>query len=282
MQNARMLGIKHLYHYQNANLKWLEPTVLQNTVHCPSPGDFNDPWDCKPCFTESVADDPAEREQLVQFMENADRKCYPGKPEEERRHISQRLRTDVEFLKSNIRQLSNIGDLLAKQFRVYCLSTQPDLILMWGHYAAKHTGLCLEFSTDNEVFADALKVEYCDDYPRLQYGDSALATALMPMLTKSAEWQHENEFRLISEEKSRALSATSLHSENHVLSIPGTALKSIILGNLAPTDFCNQVHELVAGHNIVLKQAIRIRDRFALTIEPYSSKKRSALVSRET
>jgi hypothetical protein len=67
-QIARTLGVKHLYHYQPLNLDWLRQTVVENIVHCPSPQDFNDPWDCKPCFDDSIADDPSERDRLVTYL----------------------------------------------------------------------------------------------------------------------------------------------------------------------------------------------------------------------
>ena len=34
---------------------------------------------------------------------------------------------------------------LCRQYRIYCLTENPASPLMWGHYAASHTGICLEF-----------------------------------------------------------------------------------------------------------------------------------------
>lgn len=34
---------------------------------------------------------------------------------------------------------------IQKEIGVYCLTTVPDSILMWSHYANNHKGVCLEY-----------------------------------------------------------------------------------------------------------------------------------------
>jgi len=270
---ARTLGVKQLYHYQPAKLDWLQQTISENTVHCPSPQDFNDPWDCQPCFDDSVVDDPAERARLIEYLDGAYRRQFPGKPEDEYRQRMQQVSSDANLLRSMIRQLSDIGNAIGEQYRVYCLSTLPDSILMWGLYAEKHRGLCLGFSTENEQFGSAYKVEYCDAYPKLNYADNDDEVIILPMITKSSLWSRECEFRVISEEASTALSAGSLHTENKLLSIPEHALTSVIFGCLTPKKLKEEVRALIdsSGHKIELMEAQRIPNRYALSIGPYET-----------
>jgi hypothetical protein len=80
------------------------------------------------------------------------------------------------------------------------LSARPDDLLMWAHYAASHTGLCLKFSLSAEepFFAVAQPVDYQDDYPQFNYFTSSSDEKLKrSLLTKSRHWEYEAEYRVI-------------------------------------------------------------------------------------
>ena len=51
------------------------------------------------------------------------------------------------------------------QRRIYCLASDADNTLMWSHYAEKHSGICLEFDVDNDLFRKAKQVVYASTYP---------------------------------------------------------------------------------------------------------------------
>lgn len=91
---------------------------------------------------------------------------------------------------------------------VCCLSTNPDNILMWTHYADAHRGICLRFTpickklskfdNDQVHFEYAYPVTYSVNRPVInvleKYGDEHLNLAL---LTKADYWSYENEWRMI-------------------------------------------------------------------------------------
>lgn len=105
---------------------------------------------------------------------------------------------------------------------VGCFSERFDSILMWSYYGAKHTGACIEFEVEEDP-AHLFKVEYMTDRPQIQAErfakeycgrlfsqmnqekvakDSFLIKMIaQPYTTKSTEWQHEHEYRLIFTEK---------------------------------------------------------------------------------
>lgn len=63
--DARADGHRYLYHWQpftpdKAHL--LERALATNTIYCPSPYKFNDPWDCKPHFNTRLLLDPKEND----------------------------------------------------------------------------------------------------------------------------------------------------------------------------------------------------------------------------
>jgi len=180
------------------------------------------------------------------------------------------MRTDRSFLESLIEQASEIETLIQARYRVYCLTTKPDSILMWSHYADRHRGICLEFDTANTVFSTALKVEYLDAYRPLDLSDNSAATTLLPLITKSAPWRYEDEYRLIAEEKSAASGHDALIAENGFLAFPRDALKSVIVGCAVSDAAREELRRIVdrSGHTLALKMARRIPNRYALTIGP--------------
>ena len=50
-------GIKRLYHYQSFEKpERFARIFIDGKIFFSTPRDFNDPWDCRPCFSKSVLD----------------------------------------------------------------------------------------------------------------------------------------------------------------------------------------------------------------------------------
>ncbi len=83
---------------------------------------------------------------------------------------------------------------------VCCLSEICDDILMWSHYAAQHTGVCIGIRPDRIAGKLFRPVEYSDVVPLLdawEYirgdGDKFLKLGL----TKASHWSYEKEWRTV-------------------------------------------------------------------------------------
>ena len=105
---------------------------------------------------------------------------------------------------------------------VGCLSERNDSILMWSYYGDKHHGACIEVDIDEDKL-HLFKVQYKKERPQIQSEkvmkeycgrlfakieneliskDEVIINLLeMPYITKSLEWEHEQEYRLIFAEK---------------------------------------------------------------------------------
>ena len=59
---------KTLYHYEKFGEEWLTETLRSRTLHCSSPLNFNDPWDCKPTFDDRPFDTQAQVDTLVEYL----------------------------------------------------------------------------------------------------------------------------------------------------------------------------------------------------------------------
>jgi len=121
--------------------------------------------------------------------------------------------------------------------RIYCLTPDPLSILMWSHYSANHSGICLEFHTSNSLFTKAQAVIYEPEYPTILPEQLFTRdTVDKVILTKANCWCYEEEFRLIA---SPFLSDDEpLKLRNGYLTIPDHCLMSVIVG-------CKGDHEAV-------------------------------------
>ncbi len=268
-RDAGMNRVTYLYNYQRFDAAHLERLLTKNSIYLSDTKEFNDPWDCRPCFDLTRLDDPIFYERQVEHFERVDRKHNTHLSEDEHRQRAAMLRKDRKFLEHCIYQMSGIESDIQKRYRVYCLTTKSADTLMWSHYAQNHTGICLEFRCANDVLSSALQVIYCETYPPLDLADEDPQAALLPLLTKAKVWEYEEEYRLIAQEEAEALNRESLITKNNFLLLPDAALASIIVGCVAPTATRDAVRDIVrrCGPSLDLKHAVRVPNHYSLTIQ---------------
>ncbi|MEW8418841.1 MAG: DUF2971 domain-containing protein [Candidatus Thiodiazotropha endolucinida] len=259
--------IPYLYHWQAFNPDHLITTIRDYEVWCSKPSSFNDPWDCKPSYNTDIIKDEAEFERHIQWYGRITRDHHPHIPDSEiiSRQNSFRKNPD-EFAQLTKQFSSEMQSTIDQQYRVFCLCPDVHNTLMWSHYATKHKGICMEFSTRNEVISCALRVEYDSNYPFMRLYSDDPNENLIPILTKSDAWNYEHEYRLVAQEKSFATTHKTLFSKDNYLTLPKGALTSVIVGCQGPL---KEIHELVKTHapDITVKQAVRIPNRYALSIQ---------------
>ena len=165
---------------------------------------FNDPWDFRPNFSSEIPVEPATRERNIQWLDAMSRKYHAHLPEEEHLRRARNQKEDEAYFAWLVSEVSaRTAQAAVDRYRVYCVSAAPDNTLMWSHYAASHTGICLEFACRNKVFGTAIRVQYLSRYPAFDLFDNADDTILLPWLTKSDAWSYEQEFRVIAQEKGK-------------------------------------------------------------------------------
>ncbi len=84
--------------------------------------------------------------------------------------------------------------------RVFSLSETQRSSLMWAHYAASHTGICIAFDFSDWVNTDSItleKVRYVDSPIKVSHTDLYNYTKLAAH--KETSWSYEKEWRFISQ-----------------------------------------------------------------------------------
>jgi len=265
MEFASTIGVTSLFHYCRFDVTYFEDLLANDRIYMSDTANFNDPWDCRPCFDSSRIGDPDYADRLVERFYQSARRQTPHIPEAFHRARAAELRASEDALRAAIDKMSDMELEIVKRYRVFCLTTKPTNILMWSHYAENHKGVCIEFSCDNFVFSGAYKVEYADRYPIYDFTDDTDDRILLPLISKSQSWAYEDEYRLIAQERSVAL-AYSLMTDNNYLALPKGSIRSVILGCSAPDDIKAAVADIVARYKsgVVTRSLRRVPNVYEL------------------
>jgi len=259
--------IARLYHWQRFDEARLRGLLADNKIYCSDPSTFNDPWDCKPHFNTEILEDPVERQNHVRWDVDLCHRYNRNMTAESIAQMETKLLADRELLAKTIDQLSQqMWPAIAARYRIYCLGPDVGNLLMWSHYADNHRGICLEFSTRNEVMCCPQPVEYLSTFPLIRAYSTDPYENLRPLLVKADVWKYEKEYRLIAQERSASTPHDTLMTDNNFLQLPQSALVSIIVGCLGPYDAVRRVVAQVHP-TLPVKKAIRVPNRFELQIE---------------
>ena len=126
----------------------------------------------------------------------------------------------------------------------------------------------MEFDAGNELFSQALKLSYEENYPSYDLTTETEDENLRPLITKSAAWNYEDEYRLIAQEENAAVPEDTLMTQSNYIELPDGALTAIIAGCLAPNSTLIAIKELIEQStcSVKLKRATRARDQYKLSI----------------
>lgn len=219
-----------LYKYRNWNDPNHRRLLEKGEIFFTSPKHFNDPFDCKICFDiHSVAEVDIKnvRERMI-------RRDHPSLTRKERRKLDRKMvkgfnrdLKDPEFL-SHAR--AGILDSLERTFAIFSLSGSCDNILMWSHYADKHSGFCVGFNVPKlceylekvvSLPKTLLEIKYQDSFPSIRFHrQKERIEVLDDMLSmKARNWRYELEHRLVVNGK-----------VDFAVDVPADVIESVILG----------------------------------------------------
>lgn len=251
------MTIERLYKYGSLN-EHSEELFSTPKIWLSRPSELNDPFECRPKFTYD-----GTKEQIIEFhsriIQARDPLIQPHEITAETEAIYLRgLHQDAQVL-DKLRDIFN--KTVEMEIGLYCMSEVRDSILIWSHYAHNHEGYCLEFeATDNTpVFGEALKVEYRDDYPIIEYFNTSNEKKVdLTFLRKYTGWSYEKEWRLIDPTKGAGW-----------LEYPPELLKGVIFGVRMPEDKKVKIREWVGlrGHAVQFYQAVQNDQRYAIEVQ---------------
>ncbi len=232
---------KHLYE-QPINYKYYTAdtalTVLTNdTLQFTHPSVFNDPFDCNVSLFDF------EDEEVRSHMEDLIKR-YHCNNYVERLRLQRNLNAKImPFAKDIMQDIFNTEN---SNRGVTCFSKSSVNMLMWAHYAACHTGVCLGYdlvSLRNFIVLKSpesclIPVKYKDSIVPIKdfHGMEMLHTWFG---SKHAMWHYEEEIRMIS----RPLKFNT--DKKHYYIIPTDIIKEIYLGTSLNAEKREEIIKLV-------------------------------------
>lgn len=178
--------------------KYVKDIICNHEIYFAPPEKFNDPFDCRPVISLEAS----EAVQLEDYK-RLQKKYEPHLNREARRMDIREFRKNFNRSPNNPQVTEAIQQKIidhhTKKIGVLSVTTKKDDILMWSHYADSHQGICLEFDGNFAFMAHAMKVKYTKTRPVINaYRDDHQTQLEKALLTKSDQWEYEDEWRLIS------------------------------------------------------------------------------------
>jgi hypothetical protein len=227
------------------------------------PSNLNDPFDLIPAMTP---DAPADH--IRKFLEwNAPLHGHHG-PITPQMIAELKARTDRESQNTNFDR----KELLTRT-RLLCLTSRNDGVMMWSHYASRHTGFVVGFKSD--ILS---RLSPPCSFFEVTYGERPICTPLdfinrgqsyglaeKVFSVKSEEWKYEQEWRCL-------FGHQQLRGSDY-LNFPPEAIECVILGSLISTE-TEELLEKACRLGGILEDAIELKrahlspQKFAIEIRP--------------
>lgn len=263
---------KFFYKYRPMNEN-TESLLINNELFFNSPDKFNDPFDCKPDTYHK-----GTHEDWVKFFRK-----HNMHPAVAKNIIKDNLKNGKMKQKSdgilfeNKAKFQHGGDLdEGALLRACCLSDRKESLLMWGHYAQNHEGICLSFKSWSlgEHYLLPLASEYALPFWKVTYNaikpkpvnllnrDEEETKRLITdfYLTKYKDWHYENEYRLLATIDDREGKSTVKFQKD--------ALEGITFGLKVKADKAQRIKDIVdqyyKGIDVKLYRTLKIDRKYAI------------------
>lgn len=199
-----------IYRYRNFQ-RGME-MITNQEIFLSTPDGFNDPFDCYEGLVNFKMTKTFMREYITKYVAT-----MGITTREQRRRIEAQLLKNPESL-----QLEKFFKSQKEKFGVCCFTWSYKNIVLWANYADNHHGICLGFKNLHPVEKGVYGIYPVNYVSKIeQYKFSSFEDEKYWehwLCTKSADWQYEDEVRLISK------------SYNGKLGFPKEALTEIFLG----------------------------------------------------
>ena len=192
----------------------LREMIVYSVLRLTAPATFNDPFEM---FVHLVVEGSREQRQR-RFSEMAAQQAPNTSPDQRADMV--RLLMETPDLEHSARCQESIGKIKTGS-GVFCFAGDPRSVLMWSHYAENHRGVCLQFERmkDFITLGHAVRVDYREELPVVNWIVDFHAHAKHILLAKHPSWEYEEERRI-----------TSVDNANRHLQLRPDALTGVIFG----------------------------------------------------
>lgn len=247
----------------NIRLSYLEDELLRLT----QPSDLNDPFELLPVLPskeEFLSVLKRRFEENMEFLKlnnviNIDKDKFITEQKTKYNELVKAINLDNE---NSIRNTFLLRlEELNKHMGIISLTRRWDSTLMWSHYSNSHTGFCVGFDSENPFFKDYRKIADIQKiFWSVIYSNQRIKVPtekgekidMKVLLTKSKEWEYEEEERLIVFLRLAKKIIKSEPYDIYLYKIPHTLIKEIIVGVNCPKNEQKIIENFCKKNNIEL------------------------------
>ena len=185
---------KHIYRYQ-PDSENRRKSLANDKVWLCSPDQYNDPYDCEFRVSDASVETAAHKRLAASFKAANQQMLAVG------------CSKASELVQNALSKIRGWRQLV----KVCCFSEDPNSMLMWGHYAGNHRGVCIEYDLEDPK-ADQFRtklypVVYSDKpYDLTPWAESLVNGSLafnpelptLGLIHKFKGWEYEREWRVLS------------------------------------------------------------------------------------
>ncbi|MFZ4402108.1 MAG: DUF2971 domain-containing protein [Bacteroidales bacterium] len=203
----KVLTTDTFYHYTKFKTA-IDSILTDCTLQFSNPKTFNDPFDCNLKLLKINYKDIMVNEAIKQSSIN----------------LSRQQRREVERTFNNPKTFQNILKAEREKYKIACFSETNKEILMWSHYADKHSGVCIGFNFPHKYDDKFVMcpVKYLNELKSIDGMTDTLKVILYWLTTKSVRWDYEQEIRAVTKSK--------MNTNYELIKFDSKYIKEIIFG----------------------------------------------------
>lgn len=211
-------------------------SIRNNTLWASIPDEFNDLFEC-----DYYLDELDVLEEIKQHHSDVNDTC----------EIRQYTKKVIEY--SN-----RAYERIKRSFGITCFSQKDVSLLMWGHYANNHRGICIEYFWDAMPIQNMGLVDYNREIMRIKNFEDDIELDKFSreiLFRKSQEWAYEDEVRVIAPDVQLGKKGREWHAPTP---------KSIRLGVKADESLKAEIKGLCKEKGIELYQMKKVPGQYAI------------------
>lgn len=222
-----------IYKYSSYDIG-VNKILIENTLNFSHPTIFNDPFDCN----EKLLKMSLTKEELIELFNHYKTKV----PESYWDILWKKINDPLEMEKFNKSQRDRL--------KISCFSKKYNEILMWSHYANKHSGICVGFDFPDSYMEDfvLVPVRYVPELKSVDGMASINRVLLYWLTTKSERWKYEEEIR--------AIRRTENDEKMELISFDPKYIKEVIFGCNVRQDFIDEGIMKIKNSDLELEKIV--------------------------
>ena len=223
-----------IYKYANFD-DALNKILLEQILKFSDPTTYNDPFDCNERLLHIECPDKLLNDTISDLSMTLSRK--------NRRELKRKFQNPINQ--------ASIMKKKRSEYKLSCFSESSNDVLMWSHYADKHTGICIGFNFPHQYDDKFIlcPVKYIEELKNLDGETDVTRVVLYWLTTKSICWKYEQEIRAITKSKT---------TEKHeTINFDPKFIKEIIFG-------CNVSDQKINDSLVKLKKCNLLYDEITI------------------